>query len=538
VTFALTGAGNTVAPVTVTLATVVTGSSVTPFGTVDTPLANATGVVGAIPVTGWSLDDVEVASVFVCRAPVAGESAPVDGRCGGTARIFLGEAAFIDDARPDVAAGYPAFPRNYRGGWGYMVLTNMLPGQGNGTYSLSVYAQDREGYQVALGTRTFTCNNAQATRPFGTIDTPSQGGTASGTAYVNFGWALTPMPKFIANDGSTIAVFVDGVAVGSPTYNNFRSDIATLFPGLSNTNGAIGYRLIDTTTLANGMHTIAWSVTDNQGSAEGIGSRYFRVSNGVGALTSAVEGDALMAEVAPLDSASLAQMPVFARVGWDPAANLRSLARDRSGRVIVRSEEVSRIELQFGRERGTLLGYLRVGDGLMPLPIGSRLDAETGVFTWQPGVGFVGVYDLLFVRRDGPRVLARQDARVVLRAKGSGFVGPQVVIDTPVYQADVAQPFTLAGWAADLNAGDGTGIGTLHAWAYPLTGGAPVFVGAAAYGGARPDVAGVYGDQFLESGFGLVVSGLVPGNYDLAVFPWSTETADFLPARTVRLTVR
>ena len=199
---------------------------------------------------------------------------------------------------------------------------------------------------------------------------------------------------------------------------------------------------------------------------------------------------------------------------------------------------MSRIELQFGRERGTLRGYLRVGDGLMPLPIGSRLDEETGVFTWQPGVGFVGVYDLLFLRREGPRVLARQDARVVLRAKGSGFVGPQVVIDTPVYQADVAQPFTLAGWAADLNAGDGTGIAALHAWAYPLTGGAPVFVGAAAYGGARPDVAGVYGDQFLESGFGLVVSGLVPGNYDLAVFPWSSETADFLPARTVRLTVR
>ena len=216
VTFALTGAGNTVAPVNVTLATGVAGSSVSPFGTVDTPLANATGVVGAIPVTGWSLDDVEVASVFVCRAPVVGESAPADGRCGGTAQVFLGEAAFIDDARPDVAAGFPAFPRNYRGGWGYMVLTNMLPGQGNGSYSLSVYAQDREGYQVALGTRTITCNNAQATRPFGTIDTPSQGGTASGAAYVNFGWALTAMPKFIPNDGSTITVFVDGVAVGTP----------------------------------------------------------------------------------------------------------------------------------------------------------------------------------------------------------------------------------------------------------------------------------------------------------------------------------
>ena len=82
-----------------------TGTSVNPVGVIDTPLQNTTGVVGAIPVTGWALDDVEVANVFVCRNPVAGESPGVDGRCGGTARIYLGDAVFIDDARPDVAAG-------------------------------------------------------------------------------------------------------------------------------------------------------------------------------------------------------------------------------------------------------------------------------------------------------------------------------------------------------------------------------------------------------------------------------------------------
>ena len=71
------------APVNVTLVTMVTGTSVAPIGVIDTPLANATGVVGAIPVTGWALDDVEVASLFICRSPVMGESVAVDGRCGG-----------------------------------------------------------------------------------------------------------------------------------------------------------------------------------------------------------------------------------------------------------------------------------------------------------------------------------------------------------------------------------------------------------------------------------------------------------------------
>jgi hypothetical protein len=37
--------------------------------------------------------------------------------------------------------------------------------------------------------------------------------------------------------------------------------------------------MIDTTTLANGVHTIVWGVVDNNGNAEGLGSRYFWVLN-------------------------------------------------------------------------------------------------------------------------------------------------------------------------------------------------------------------------------------------------------------------
>jgi hypothetical protein len=56
--------------------------------------------------------------------------------------------------------------------------------------------------------------------------------------------------------------------------------------------------------------------------------------------------------------------------------------------------------------------------------------------------------------------------------------------------------------------------------------------------GARPDVAAVHGDQFRESAYGLAVQGLVPGNYDLAVFAWSRVSGGFAPARVVRVTVR
>ena len=38
--------------------------------------------------------------------------------------------------------------------------------------------------------------------------------------------------------------------------------------------------MLDTTTLSNGLHTIAWVVTDSAGQTSGIGSRFFRVQNG------------------------------------------------------------------------------------------------------------------------------------------------------------------------------------------------------------------------------------------------------------------
>jgi hypothetical protein len=37
--------------------------------------------------------------------------------------------------------------------------------------------------------------------------------------------------------------------------------------------------MLDTTTLANGLHTISWGVTDSAGHSQGIGSRFFRVRN-------------------------------------------------------------------------------------------------------------------------------------------------------------------------------------------------------------------------------------------------------------------
>ena len=69
---------------------------------------------------------------------------------------------------------------------------------------------------------------------------------------------------------------------GTVTYNLFRPDVSGLFPGLANTGGPVGYRMIDTTALAEGHHTVSWTVTDSLGSTSGLGSRYFTVANAAG----------------------------------------------------------------------------------------------------------------------------------------------------------------------------------------------------------------------------------------------------------------
>ena len=546
ITLTLTGASNTAGPIAVTLILIPNGTTARPFGFVDTPLDSTTGATGAIPFTGWALDDVEVARVMVCRAAFGGEVAPLDPNCGGAAQIFVGFAVFIDGARPDVAGLNPTYPLFTRAGWGFMVLTNMLPNQGNGTYVFYLHAEDRDGQTTLLGTRTLTCANASATKPFGTIDTPSQGGPASGAGFINFGWALTPQPKVIPIDGSTITVIVDGAPLGPVDYNHERPDIETLFPGFQNTagaNGAVGFRAIDTTTLTNGLHTISWTVTDSLGVTEGIGSRFFTVTNGSSApVTAAVEGAAssrVRATAAIIGAAPRDDAPVLARRGWNLEGPWRWYGVGGAGRAVIRGEEVDRFELALGEHAGEhYTGHVRVGEALAPLPIGSQLDATTGQFTWAPGVGFVGRYDLVFVRWAGPRAVARHEVRVILAPKGSGHVGVQVAIDVPRSRQAVEQPFLLAGWAADLDAARGTGIDTLHVWAYPAMGGAPVFLGTPRLGGARPDVAAVHGDEFHRTGFGLTVHGLSAGDYDLAVFPWSNVTGGFAPPNIVRVTVR
>ncbi len=118
---------------------------------------------GSIAVSGWALDDVDVAAVKIYNDKNSGFD-------------YIGDAVFVDGARPNVEANYPDYPKNYQAGWGYMLLTNVLP---DGMTILTAFATDIEGNTTELGEKMIHIDNANSVKPFGEIDTPLQGGGCS-----------------------------------------------------------------------------------------------------------------------------------------------------------------------------------------------------------------------------------------------------------------------------------------------------------------------------------------------------------------------
>jgi len=115
---------------------------------------------------------------------------------------------------------------------------------------------------------------------------------------------------------------------------------------------------------------------------------------------------------------------------------------------------------------------------------------------------------------------------------------PFMSVDTPGTGAVLPRSFGVAGWAIDLGSAASSGVDAVHVWAYPATGAAPMFFGAATVGGPRPDVAAAFGGaQFLGSGYS-VVGTLPAGVYDLVVFARSSLAETFNNVQVVRVTVQ
>jgi hypothetical protein len=399
------------------------GLPVQPFGFFETPEHGDT-VMGSVPVTGWALDDIEVVSVKLFREV-------------GPNLFYFGDALFVEGARPDVAQVYPQYPFSSRAGWGYMMLTNALP---DGSYNIHAIATDIEGNQITLGIKTITINNAAAVKPFGAIDTPAPGEAISGDNYRIQGWALTPPPNKIPSYG--VRLFIDGVDLGEATYKIFRQDIYDLFPGYRNRNGALAYYDFNTLGYDNGMHTVQFVATDDANNTDGIGSRYFNTWN-LGTLYKTSQ----VASKKQFSMSEITKMPVeytepvTLKKGYNPNIEPETVYPDEEGNITIEIKELERIVIHLNEiqtevevkaevaETGLkhskfkiqnsnfFSGYLLAGQQLWPLPIGSTMDSEKGIFYWLPGPGFIGEYRFVFVKKGADGVMNKKLVKIKIVSK-------------------------------------------------------------------------------------------------------------------------
>jgi len=551
------------------------GGSVGPFGQVDTPLQNAAGVVGAIGVTGWALDDTGVANVRVYRNCLPAVDNPASCQTVlGTSVVFVAEAAFLPGARPDVEAVFPSLPNANRAGWGMQILTLMLPHVpnsqptgGQGPMTLFAVATDLDGQLKLLGRSyvqgsptyatptSITMTNDTIAKPFGTLDTPLPGSTVGGSV-ANFGWVLTPDANTTVDgpadilmplNGSTIVVYVDGVATATVAYDQCRGtvgnpvpggqycndDVANLFgnvtgqppfpPRTANPTrhrnldagrGAIGAYLLNTATLSNGLHTLAWGVEDSAGRSEGIGSRFFTVQNGAAFAPRTHPPAVTHVPALEVTEAPPADGIVWGRTGFSQTAAWQRVRPNPQTTRHVRLPEMGRLELYF--QDAPESGYLVANGTLRGLPVGSVLQGQR--FTWAPGPGYVGTYTLAF--RHGHTRTKVQVTIAPVPATQAGESHVRMSLDAVRSERRVR----VEGRAWDPDASIGSGVGAVHVWAQGPRG--AVFLGAAEL-------------DLPRNQFALTSSVSLPaGHYAVTAYVWLERTGRWEDARTLALIVR
>jgi hypothetical protein len=551
----ISGTNPTVAVnVPVVLTVIEAGASQLPFGNFDLPATSTTPVSGSIGVSGWALDDVGIDRVEIWRDRAFEETTPVYNQPGhlGHGKIFVAgkdDVRFIQGARNDIATQFPNNPNAHKAGWGYLMLTQGLFNQGNGTFTLYAFAYDIDGRGTSLGSKTIVVSNATAVKPFGNIDQPANGATLS-TAdplvqHWNYGWALTPagaqctVPNASGSAGDPLPSPLTGVYVAITgegvtdsglrrvRYGDLRTDIQSAFPGLTNTNGAGGAYFIDISTLPSGTLQLGWYVVDDCNRSQGIGSRFINIVKAVGTGT-VLTDPPMMLSLGP--------------AGDDPVDVVRSsgetdrIATNSDGVRVVEIPDNERVEVRLpSTGQSGYVGYQIVNGERTTLPLGSSLSSDDGVFYWHPAAGFLGAYNLEFVG-DGPEGRTTTRVRVI--------VGPsmRLTVDTPQPGAVVGASFAIGGWTFDL-AGEHGGVDAVDVWAYQVMPGVavdprPTYLGSAIYGGSRPDVAASYGSDFTNTAFDLTASGLAPGTYDVVAFARRASTGSFDAAQSVRIVVR
>lgn len=128
-------------------------------------------------------------------------------------------------------------------------------------------------------------------------------------------------------------------------------------------------------------------------------------------------------------------------------------------------------------------------------------------------------------------------AQVVQDGPAAPVSRPWLTVDSPGSSVSIDHQLMIAGWTLDQGSSAGTGMDAVHVWAFPRSGGGPIFLGEVKSWVARGDVAAAFGDsRFTNVGFQLLATFNQPGVYDVGVYAHSTVTQTFNAVRTFTVT--
>lgn len=159
--------------------------------------------------------------------------------------------------RPDVCAVYPQSGGCPNVGWNFNFDTTRVA---NGSHILEARATSSAGEHATISA-AFTVSNADVGNPVQISIGVPNGNSTPFQGFAEFsGWALDLNAPI-----ATVAISIDGVPYANAQYGISRPDVCAGFPGVAACPN-IGWSLqVDTTKLADGMHTIGVTATSSTG---------------------------------------------------------------------------------------------------------------------------------------------------------------------------------------------------------------------------------------------------------------------------------
>jgi hypothetical protein len=372
----------------------------------------------------------------------------------------------------------------------WLTLNSGVTATGNDLITFSVTANpgsNRTGSILTSGANyTFTQSGAMSSPPTVYIDAPAQGSSASGTVTVS-GWAIDGATAI-----SSVQVKVDGTLMGNATYGGYRPDVCAVFPGRTGCPNVGFVYSLNTVSLSAGSHTIL-VVASNSNVPAGTSSS---------SVTITTAGPPLLYIDNPAPSSTLTGNATVS--GW----------------ALDNFSAITSVQIKVD---STWIGTAVYG--------GNRPDV-CNVYPGRsgcPNVGFVYSLNTANLTAGNHQLTVTATDADGTPDSGSSSLnftvpnGPPILyVDNPAQGATVSGTITVAGWAVD----SGVSIGTPVASVVVKVDGTAV--GAATYGGNRPDVCAVYPARpncpNVGFSYPLNLASYSPGNHTISVFATNSDS--------------